>query len=143
MTHKDPDKTWDGGTHGDPIEAARTCRVVRGEKCEHLVWVWSDCTGVCSGCGRTEQVRPAAERRENAQIPVVTLPMPFDEIPGALARLRAHRCWIEEQEKATTRLIRAVEEQCPHTNARSWPTGDGDGSVGFQCPHCKTLGERK
>ena len=23
MTTRDPDKTWDGGTHGDPIEAAR------------------------------------------------------------------------------------------------------------------------
>lgn len=76
------------------------------------------------------------------KIPKVVLPVDLKDLPTDLRRLRAHAEWLAKDLKTTRKMIRLLEEQCPHEGARTWNTGDGDGSQGFECNHCGTVGER-
>lgn len=75
-------------------------------------------------------------------IPQVTFPVELKEVPVRLRLLRAHRARLESELASTQKLIEMLVDECPHKNASTWNTGDGDGSQGFRCLHCGTVGER-
>ena len=76
------------------------------------------------------------------EIPKVVLPVKPEDLPTDLRRLRAHADWLEKDLKTTRSMIKLLVDQCPHEGARTWNTGDGDGSQGFECKYCGTVGER-
>ena len=74
--------------------------------------------------------------------PSVTLPISLEDVPKKAAELRAYIAHLKTDLKTYQGLLNAVIDVCPHTGAKTWNTGDGDGSQGFQCAHCETIGTR-
>lgn len=69
-------------------------------------------------------------------IPQVELPVPFEQIPAEVERLRKHAHALDGEARVTRTMIQAVQDCCPHPTEKRHTHHDYGGGSDTVCDHC-------
>ena len=69
-------------------------------------------------------------------VPQVSLPVPYEQIPAEVKRLRDHARGLRLETDLTSKVVQAVQECCPHPKEHMIHSTDRAGYPESECRHC-------
>jgi hypothetical protein len=69
-------------------------------------------------------------------VPQISLPVPFEQIPAEVKRLSEHARGLRLEADLTSKMVRAVQECCPHPKEQLRGWTDYGGGSNTSCGHC-------